>query len=343
VTMQANNDSFLSAKSPSQRGMSVLLTGGVRRAGAIIWIILILFAHNISQASAYDKTLVTDHFVINFNTPTSAYTLAIASRLEAYNAIISSFFETDFLERVNVYVYYDQSSSSADNNTIYVSTAENFFDTQERIYRELFFIYLERLMHSKGLAKLDKNFISALISFPELEHKIEHKTEQEIHTLFIYYIISNFGKKIFIQSLKDTKYYGGFCKSLSKITGESIDKISDNFNLFLQKSGKDISDIKNAERLLNDRGDKFSDRSFTASRDNLTVTAEIIKTGSKIHLLNIAENKITDSFFIPMVFIREINLVNSETLVFSAYCGLNIDVYTFNIKSRELKIVRTAD
>ena len=304
----------------------------------LLFIILILFAHKISQASAYDKTLITDHFTINFNTRTSAYTFAIASKLEAYNSIISSFFEMDFLERVNVHVYYNQSSSSADNNTIYVSTAENFLDTQERIYRELFLIYLERLMHSGGLSRLDKNFIEALISFPGTEHKTEQKKEQEIHTLFIRYIISNYGKKIFIQSLKDTKYYDGFYKSLSGITGEGIDKISDNFNLFLQKNGKDISDIKNAERPLNDKGDKFRDRSFTVSLNNLTVTAEVIKTGSKIHLFNIAENKITDSFFIPMLFIKEINLANSETLIFSAYCGLNIDVYTFNIKSRELKI-----
>jgi len=409
VTTQANSKSSLPAQSPSPRGMSAPLTGGVRRVGTIILIILILLTHKISHSSVNDKTLITDHFVINFNTQASAYAIAIATRLEAYNHIICSFFEMDFLERVNVYVYYNKSSSNADN--IYLSSDTNFFDTEIKIYEELFFIYLARLMHGGGLTKINKNFIEALLSYPMVEQSqnylklilndllnislissvdIENlgaysdAVQREIYTVFTHYVISNYGKKILIQSLKDTKYYNGFFRSLSSITGESINKISDGFNLFLRKSREDISDIKNTGRLVIGMDDGFSDVSFSiidenrvvilqqykddyrfvliemgmkkviylklsgkgscfnnivSLDNNLIAITEIMKNGSKIHLFDITAHNFTDNFFLPLVFIRDINSANNEIIVFSAYCGLTNDIYSFNIKNREFKVI----
>ncbi|MCL1834374.1 MAG: hypothetical protein FWG49_07730, partial [Leptospirales bacterium] len=236
-------------------------------------IILILFTHKISPASTDDKTLITDHFAINFNAENSAYTFAIAARLEAYNVIITSFFETDFLERVNVFIANSKSKYISNNESggIYISADENFFDTEKKIYEDLFLIYLERLMYGiEGLDRIDKNFIKVLISFPKMEQEnlnailsdlineslsspinIENigscheAIQREIYTAFTHYIISDYGKKIFIQSLKDAEYYNGFFKALSSITGEEIDKISEKFNLFLKKSLNDVSYIKN--------------------------------------------------------------------------------------------------
>jgi len=375
-------------------------------------IFIILSAHKISQASTDDKILITDHFVVNFNIETGAYAFAIATRIEAYNSVITSFLETDFIERVNVFIYNNRSKymSSSINDRINIFADENFFDTEKSIYENIFFLYLEKLMHgSEGLTQINKNFIEALISFSRIEQKhlnvilsdlinelllssidienmdsLNESVQQEIYTAFTYYAISNYGKKIFIQSLKDTAYYNGFFQSLSNITGESINKISEGFNLFLQKKGKDISHIKNNGRLLIDRDDKFSDVSFSIigeskvvilqkdkdkyrfllkDRDevkeinlklseqgsyfnnivsldnNFIAVSEIVKNGSRIFLFDLIKNDFTDSLLIPMVFIRDINPINNEAFIFSAYCGLTSDIYTFNIKSREFKVI----
>ena len=376
-------------------------------------IILILFTHKISLASTTDdKTLITDHFAINFNAENSAYTFAIAARLEAYNGVITSFFETDFLERVNVFISNSKSKYISDNESgsIYIAADENFFDTEKKIYEDLFFIYLEKLMYGRdGLNRIGKNFIKVLASFPKMEQEhfnailsdlinesltspinIENldsyheAIQQEIYTALTYFIISDYGKKIFIQSLKDAEYYNGFFKSLSSITGEGRDKISERFNLFLKKSSNDISYIKNRGRLLIESDDKFFDVSFSiigereiailqhdneqyrfliksgdemkviplkqseqgsyfnnivSIGNNLIVVTEIVKSGSKIYLFDIIKNDFTDSLLIPLLFIREINPINNEALIFSAYCGLNSDIYTFNIKSREVKVI----
>ena len=397
-------------------------------------IILILFTHKISQASINDKVLVTDNFVINFNIETGAYTFAIASRLEAYNSIIASFFETEFLERVNVYIYNKSENISSSIDNIYISIGENFFDTEKKLYEDLFFIYLKKLTHSDDLAKINKNFIEALISFPKTEQgdlrlilndlinislissinienigTLPEAVQQEVYTVFIHHAISNYGKKIFIQSLKDTEYYNGFFKSLSGITGESINKISESFNLFLQNSRKDILDIDNNiennidnniknniknKKLLIDSDDKFSDVSFSVINENkenkenkvailqkdkdkykdkyrfllkdrdevkviplkvsetgsyfnnivflnsnLIAITEIVKTGSKLYIFDLLKYDFTDSIIIPMIFIKDINPAKNEDLIFSAYCGLTIDIYTFNIKNREFKVI----
>ena len=101
----------------------------------------------------------------------------------------------------------------------------------------------------------------------------------------------------------------------------------------LMKRGEDekVLVLKKSEN-----GSFFSSLLFL--NNNLIGTVENVKSGSVIHLYNTESDSIR-KLNVPYLYISDINPVNTETVVFSATCGINSNIYTININTGELTIL----
>jgi hypothetical protein len=107
---------------------------------------------------------------------------------------------------------------------------------------------------------------------------------------------------------------------------------------FLLKDRDDVKDdVKIITLKLSESGSYFNN--IVSLGHNLIAITEIVKSGTKVYIFEIAENNFSDSMLIPFLFVRDINRANTDSIIFSAYCGNTTDIYTFNIKSRELKAI----
>jgi len=239
------------------------------------------------------QILTTDHFIIRFNNNSVNCAVASASRLELYHNIITSYLGIETMDRVNIFLTPEKNISFIPvkkHNELYISTDSNFTEPENKIYNELFLLYLREIMpDGKGISIIDKNIILALMRYPVTEQKFteliindlvnnskitsieftginkyDKEIQLSIYTALIDFITIDYTKKTLIQALKDADYYGGFYESLSKITGDSVQVISGNFSSYLQKHKSDMNIASN--KLLHENGE-YTDISYSISEN----------------------------------------------------------------------------
>jgi len=319
----------------------------------IIIILTVLFISGNSFAFSAVKVLTTDHFKINYDMDNRGFAVAVAVKSESYNDKISAFLETEPPVKVNIFLSgysnsrFFRKTSDKVSNDLFFSTSGNFNIIESELYTDIFLIYLNNILQdSNGYKIIGENFINAIIQYPGLDHvfietrindlvnvslissidltEIGYYNRDEqviIYTGLIDFVIKAYGKKKFIQSLKDAGYYGNFYLSLANITGDSIKAISDNFNAFLYKR-KAVLPLEpgSKKQFLNDI-DEFSDISYSIFKN--TTVAVLQKNNCRFRLLlKIGENtKIiqldhseSESFFSGTVFINEDQIAIVEIL-----------------------------
>lgn len=325
----------------------------ITKSQIIIFVFTILFISNVSYAASTVKVLTTDHFKINYNLNDSGFAIAVAVKAESCNDAITAFLEMEHPSRINIFLsekrdqkffrktYYNIS------NDLFFSSNCNFNVVESELYKNIFTIYLNTLLQNgKGYKIIGDNFVNALIQYPGLEDDfietrisdlvntsqissidltgIEKYNEDEqtiIYYALIDFIISNYGKKILIQSLKDAAYYDNYYLSLSEITGVSIKAISDNFNTFLCKyKPLSIAEPENKKRLFRSI-DEFIDISYSIADDNTVAVLQKNNNTFKILLKNgenfksiILDHSESESFFSEIAFINNNQLAIVEIL-----------------------------
>ena len=382
----------------------------------IIFLITVLFLSKSSYSDYADRTIATPHFIINYNTNISSYAVMLSSELESCNNQISVFFETDMLERVHVFITEGNAKAvtaeelNSKYNKIYISSSENFNDVKSEIYRKIFLIHLRKIIQNENLTSvIDESFIDAILQYTLSDKhfintilfdlvnneqintadtdkikKLNKEQQQGIYTAFIDFVISGYGKKILIQSLKDCGYYNGVFNSISMITGDSIPVISEKFTSWLlkhkstntieQRNGKitihkddgfidclyslsedeqsAVIQIKNGKsRIIFKNGleeqiislkntestSYFSDIDFI--NNNQLIIIEVLQNGSSILLYDILQKKFHQKVLLPFLFITHASTFNNESLIFSAVCGKESNIYTFNMTNSEFNIL----
>lgn len=260
----------------------------------LLIIIMFPFLSGSSYALESSEILNTDHFIIQFDVNNSSCAAALAPRLESYHELITSFLDTEITNKVKIVLTTHDNENLQiikNNSELYIFTDSNLNDPEQNIYGDIFSLYLQNVtLNAGGRSSLDKNFTSALMRYPITEHKFteliindfavnsgitavkfkniktyNNEIQFSIYTVLIDFIISDYNKKILMQSIKDADYYEGFYKALCAITGDSETVIEEKFNTYLsiQKSGSDAeSDIKT---LILKNDDGFTDISFDIS------------------------------------------------------------------------------
>jgi len=321
---------------------------------------------NVIPIFSADKVLNADHFVINYNLNNHNYALNLAGKLESYHDVISSFLETDPLNKLNILISENvKPSEDIENNfniDFIISNGSSFNNPEIEIRKKIFIKYLQNITRNgNGLVIIDKNFIEALSDYPWIGNQFinliisdmvneagissvdfkkisnYNKDEQQIiYTALIDFIITDYGKKILIQSLKDTNYYNGFYKSLSKITGNSITVISNQFNSYLEKKKSvfPVKSLNKKEQLHSD--DEFNDISFSISRDEQIAILQRNEDKFRVFLKQQKNDKIIilnkttgESFF------NQVLLINDEKLVVTEILPSGSNIHIFDIKNNQ--------
>jgi hypothetical protein len=279
----------------------------------VILIITVIFFHGASTVSASSKTIDTDHFIINYTPSTSSCAASLTLLLESYHKKISDFLEIDSLVKINVILTEEDTSEinfPVKQENIKISTDGNFKNIADKIYNEIFAIRLHEMMrNNSGSLSSDKNFTDAVIKYSRTERgfielilndlvnedhissiafdeiqKYSKIRQDAVYTVLIDFIITKYGKKIFIQSLKDADYYSGFYKSLSRISGDEISVITENFNTYLQQHNYGKSpDEKNRKKLFHNIAE-FSDIAFSISEGEQAAILQKNENEYRLHL-----------------------------------------------------------
>jgi len=149
-----------------------------------------------------------------------------------------------------------------------------------------------------------------------------NKYEQfAVYTAFIDFIISSYGKKIFVQSLKDLDYYNSFIESLSKISGDTVFSISDNFNAYLHDRKSDLTHGFDKKNLFFSEIDKFTDVSYSIAENHQVAVLKrneklykcILKNGVSESSMILANSE-AESIFSDLVFISNDQIAFLEVL-----------------------------
>lgn len=312
----------------------------------------ILFITKSSFPTFSEKVLITDHFKIDYNIKISGFAASIAVKSESINDIITSFLEIENPSRITISISDNDQRNffikrySNTGNKLFISSGCNYSLVEKKLYREIFELYLETLFQdSKSDRIIGKNFIDAVIEYPANDHdhiamKIndlvnasqinavdlkridEYESDDQIgiYTAFIDFIISKYGKNIFIQSLKDTAYYGDFFISLSSITGTTLKEVSDGFNTYLGKHKSAETAVNGNNRQLFHKIDDFNDISFSLISDEAAVLQKngnmfrmLLKTGDLVKYIRLARTD-NESYFSDLVFVDNKKIALVEIL-----------------------------
>ena len=268
-----------------------------------------------TYASVSSEVLTTDHYTIYYNLNNSSCAFALAGKLEDFNNNICDFLESDTLDKINIYIYDDTDKKNLPEiydrkrDDLFVNTGRNFNLVESELYNTIFKIYLSKIKnYGKWSSAFDQSFIDAIILYPGREHQFIELIRKDIHfnmnassinlkdidrfsnderrsiyTVLIDFIITNYSKKIFIQTLKDTDYYDGFFEALSEITGDSVPEIIEKFNIFLHAQNDDQAGGELDSKQLFMDSDDYTDVSFSLSDDG--TVALLQKNGSSFKLV----------------------------------------------------------
>jgi len=328
----------------------------------LILIIAVVCLSKNSSANSGAKVLTTDNFTINYNISNSICAVALAARLESYHDKISSFLEYNSPFRINVFVSEKNNKLQLLdlNNNIFVPTGGNFNIIEKELFSKIFMIYLHEIMRDgRGTSAIDETFINAIIQYSDTEYKyidllrndlldikqmtsidlenidrLNKDEQKEVYTVLIDFIISNYGKKNLIRILKDTDYYNGFYKSLSKITGENINLISENFNVFLHKQKSDSSAKTSNKKQLLHEIDEFTDISYSVSVNDIAAVLQqnkndfrlLLKSRQNCSTIKLVHNE-GGSFFADVVFL------NNDTLALVENVKSGSIIHIYDIKN----------
>lgn len=319
-----------------------------------IIIILLTIAAIISKnVPAFSATgiLSTDHCIINYSAESSSYAITLAAKLESSYSVVTSFLEINPMSKINVFISPKNASENflkSDNNmNLYIPTESNPDMIESELYNQIFHFYLKKTVsNSLGLSAIDENFIDNIVMFPVKKRRyidlilndlvnvlqitsidfkkigVYSKSEQsELYTALIDFIISNYGKKILVQSLKDSNYYNGFSEALSGITGDSLSLINSNFNKYLLNKKNDSPIASGNKNLLFSEDDEFSSISFSISENGQAAELKKSKNSFILTFPNrtgsagiILKNSETGSSFNDLVFIDNNQLAVVEII-----------------------------
>ncbi len=312
-----------------------------------------LFISKSSYSFDAERIITTSHFIISYTVTDSNPALVLASELEISHNIISGFIEIDPLEKIHVNLSGGSSiiDSGAElkilQGVLYVPMSENFNTIKNKLYSKLFYIYLQKLMHYENLTVIPgENLVEAIIQYPLMERhvlnamlydlvniekitaidpgKIDRFNKYQqgvIYNLFIDFIISSYGKKILIQSLKDTVYYSGLINSISMITGDTSSAIADNFNLWLLKFNAENRLESLTEKKSISAEDGFQNCAYSISENGLSALLQLkdnsyrifIKNTGAGQILKLAETE-NNSYYNEIVFMNENQLIIIEVV-----------------------------
>lgn len=308
----------------------------ITKSQIIIIILSILFITKNSSAISTEKVLTTDHFKINYNQNNSSLAVTVALKSESCNDSITTFLELESPSRINIFISENSGQKIYRKvNDLYVESNGNFDLSEKALYQNIFMVYLHNIFQNrKGFKITGESFVSAIIQYPGLERgmietqindlvnysqissidltgigKYSNDEQTIIYIALTDFIISSYGKNIFIQSLKDTAYYDNYFLSLSKITGIPIMTISDNFNTFLCKyKHQQSEESENNKKLFHDI-DEFSDISYSISvnnsvavlQKNINIFRLLLKSGENFNSISLEQSE-CESFYSDVMF-----------------------------------------
>jgi hypothetical protein len=319
----------------------------------IFFVIVCLLFLEKTYAVDSARTITSPHFIILYDISESSIAIQSASDLESFHDTISGFLEADPLEKFHVKISGNfgitipAGGFYREQSILHINPGADYNRTKVELYDNLFIIFLSKLVHAKTIGSvLEKNLISALKQHPVTSREIQsikfsdlvniedissinlnniskfHPEQQQIiYSAFIDFIISSYGKKILVQSLKDTVYYGGFFKSVSMITGKTAADIETGFNSWLKqfKSGSRLNAGTKIEAVH--LKDEFNDTSFSISEDGQTAILQVkntkfrilIKNGSSEMIIPLEKTE-SDNSFNELLFINNNRLAVVEIL-----------------------------
>ncbi len=266
---------------------------------AYILVITAFFVSGSAYAVNSSRTLTTSHFIIKYNISESNPAILLSLDIESIYDTISSFLNFDPLEKIHVNVTEDLSSMIPtaelyqDNNFLSVYAGGDYNRIKSELHDKLFTVFLRKLIQTQNITSvIDENLFWALTRYPVTSREFQNiklndlvnieglnliklnkiskfnKNQQQIiYSAFIDFIISSYGKKILIQSLKDTVYYNGFLKSISMITGYSAADIENGFNSWLLQYKSDDRLQTDGKMELIHFNDEYNDSSYSISDD----------------------------------------------------------------------------
>jgi hypothetical protein len=334
----------------------------------LLLFIIFLFCTGNSYALSSSEILNTDHFIIQFDSKSSSCAAALATRLESYHEIITSFLDIEITNRVEIFLAaHDNEKLQIIKNSsaLYISTDGNLIDPDKNIYSDIFNLYLQNItINAGGNSSIDKNFINALMCYPVTDQKFteliindlaansgitdvqfknietyDNEIQFAVFTALITFIISDYNKKILMQSIRDTHYYDGFYKALSSITGDSESVIAEKFNVYLLKQ-KSVSDAESDNKTLvlkNDDG--FTDISFDISGNGQIAVIQK-KTGSYRLLLKRGENETVISLNSSQKgsIFNDIDFAGDDKLALSETGKTGSTVHVFDTESNKMTV-----
>jgi len=385
------------------------------RIKIIFLITTAIFFSKSSSVLSNPKILATDHFIINYNLDNSSCAFAISAKMESCYESISSFLEYETSGKIEVFITdekqpYNNTTSLITNGALTISAYRNFNSFDNLLYIDIFKIFLDEILNNRKFSEtVEKTFLEQIINYASSErnfidlvlndlvnfenisyvklneiNKYRIDEQQIIYTALIDYIISTYGKKILLQSLLDSFYYKGFFKSLSMITGDHEQIITENFNTFIKNQRSLISVNNNIKKILLNKNIEFRDISYSISEKgqlavlqkkdndsrlllknekndieinlkhsencsdynkinfigkNMLSVIEITGSGSILHIYDIEHSRFLKKFSLPYIFISEIKSESDKSLIFSAMCGINSDIYSINLNTGEFTVL----
>ncbi|PKL17977.1 MAG: hypothetical protein CVV49_08255 [Spirochaetae bacterium HGW-Spirochaetae-5] len=145
--------------------------------------------------------------------------------------------------------------------------------------------------------------------------------QQLVYSAFIDFIISRYGKKVLIQSLKDAVYYKGPFNSITMITGDSAETIEREFNswLLLYKSG--CRQTTDAEIKLIHMSDDYKDSFYSVSDEGQIALLQVKDNQYRIFIKNQSDGEMiplkktgTQSSFNGLIFLGKSRFAVIEIL-----------------------------
>jgi hypothetical protein len=322
-------------------------------SGLLLTIIIILLSGSVYAVDSI-RTLTSSHFIINYNISESNPAIKLSSDLESMYDTISRFLEIDPLEKIHLKITKDLTSiTPADEfnqnyEFISIYPEGDYNRIKSELYDRLFTVFLRKLIQTQNITSvIPENFIQALRRYPVMNRQLQNvmlndlvniegltsislnqistlnTTQQQlVYSAFIDFIISSYGKKILIQSLKDAVYYNGFFNSITMITGDSAGTIETGFNSWLlqYKSG---SRLETDDRMkLIHLKDECENSSYSISDDGQIALLQIKDNQYRIFLKNKTSEEIIylkktgiQSSFNELIFVSKSRLAVVEILL----------------------------
>lgn len=232
--------------------------------------ISVFFAVLICAVEAYSidvsdtALLKTPHFIIKYNPNSTPYAAVIADRAETHYRAIESFLSYSLNEELKIAIYDDcYSSLSPEYNSIKLSSASNFYDTDDKLYSQIFIKFYRSMSRQTSelinLKPVNDYFVEMLCRYSAAGFNINNElilrdyflnreagkinivelnnykddSAEAVYSGFFYFLESSYGRKVMLRALKDAAYYGSFANSLNSITGKANQEINSEFNSFL--------------------------------------------------------------------------------------------------------------